>query len=102
MIGILYGFQYTEANLIFRMLLYSVIPLIFSLPIKYIFLGMGKTFYLFFAFVIQGLSLLITIPILASKFGLEGVVYGRIISFFVSLISYLVIYWFTKKRLLAN
>lgn len=102
MIGILYGVQYDQAIPIFRMLLYSVVPLIFALPIKYIFLGLGKAFYLFLVFIIQGLSLILFIPVLASRFGLEGIVYGRIISFFISLISYFVIYIFIKKRLIER
>ena len=99
---IMYGPQYLQAIPILRILLYSVIPLIFALPIKYIFLGMGKTAYLLFVTVIQALLLAITIPILANKIGVIGIAYGKVLSFFITLIFYLLVYKFSKPYLLTK
>jgi len=102
MIRLFFGVQYIQAIPIFRMLLYSVIPLIFAVPMEALFLGLGKTLYLFIFFIIQSLSLVLTIPLLASRFGLEGIIYGRIISFFIPLIFYFFIYKIIRDRFITN
>jgi len=102
LIIIMYGPQYLQAIPILRILLYSVIPLIFALPIKYIFLGMGKTAYLLFVTVIQALSLIVIIPFLANKMGVIGIAYGKVLSFFITLIFYLLVYKFSKPYLLTQ
>ncbi|MEO0293133.1 MAG: oligosaccharide flippase family protein [candidate division WOR-3 bacterium] len=101
-IEILYGARYKEATLIFKMLLYSVIPLIFTLPIECFLLGAGKTIYVFLAYLVQGISLILAPPILVGTFRLNGIIYGRVISFCILLIFYFIEYKFVKEKFLEN
>lgn len=82
------------------MLLFSAFPLIFTLPLEYIFFAMEKTAYLFMITVFQTLSLFVTIPLFVNKLGVIGGAYGKIISFVLTFIIYFFLYRYRKKSIL--
>lgn len=91
-IDLLFGPQYINAIPILKILLFSTIPLIFVLPIEYIFFSMEKTIYLFTITVVQSISLLIMLPFLINKMGAIGAAYSKVISFFLTGIAFILIY----------
>lgn len=101
-VTVLYGTQYSQAVPILRILLFSVLTLIFFIPLMYIFMAVKKIYYLSNIAVIQTFSLLLIIPLFIKKMGMIGCAYGKAISFFITLVIFSFMYINRKKYILEN
>jgi PST family polysaccharide transporter len=101
-VEILLGIQYIQATPILRILLVSLIPLIFTLPLEFIFLSIEKTIHLFIISAIQSFSIFIVIPIFVDRIGFLGAAYAKIFSYSVTLIAYVFFYYKFNKKTVFN
>lgn len=101
-VKVLFGSQYSHAIPTLRILLFSVLPLIFIIPLMYIFMAVKKIYYLSNISAIQTLSLLLLIPLFINKMGMIGCAYGKAASFFLTLVIYSLMYIHMKKHIIEN
>jgi len=101
-VRVLYGSEYVEAIVILKVLLFSVLPLIFLLPLKYILFSMEKTFFLFAITAIQFFSLVFLIPLMLQRGGVLGAAYSKIIAYGLTLVLYFIVYKKKKETFLKE
>jgi O-antigen/teichoic acid export membrane protein len=98
----LFGQQYLGSVSIMRLLLFTVLPFTFVLPYVYLFIFAKKLHQLFLITLMQSFILFIIIPALVNKFGIYGVGFGRLISYFVLLLIFAITYINIKKDILKE